>query len=195
MPILMHGLTPDGIDSIEDALSCMTMCLYYKESGTTLSPLMWKLLPQLMAIVGGKPGDVDGGFAFEYVNLAVTVIQNFIAKDPVTLLTVGEGETTTFLQQIFLFVQNILVMNHNSKNKEDGILALNVVTALFENLPGQIDFALNDLVGMLCAELSVIIKKKKPNQRYLLSIIQTIAIAMYNSCQATFTILEQNGMT
>lgn len=195
MPILMHGLTPDGVDSIEDALGCTTMLLYYKDSGKLLSPAMWKLLPQLMIIVGGKPGDVDGGFAFEYMNIAVTVIQNFIAKDTATLLTVGEGETATYLQLVFQFVQNILVANHNSKNKEDGILALNVIIALFENLPGQIDFALNDLVGMLLAELSVLIKKKKPNQKYLLSLIQTIAIAMYNSCQATFAILEQNSMT
>lgn len=96
MPILMHGLTPDGIDSIEDALSCVTMLLYYKESGGLVSPQMWKLLPQLLHIVGGKPGDVDGGFAFEYMNLAAIVVQNFIAKDTQTLMTVGEGETTTY---------------------------------------------------------------------------------------------------
>lgn len=34
---------------------------------------------------------------------------------------------------------------------------MKVVIALFENMQGMIDFALNDFVGMLLAELSVLI--------------------------------------
>jgi hypothetical protein len=45
MPILMHGLTPDGLDAIEDGLDCISLLLYYKEKGKGLSPQMWFLLP------------------------------------------------------------------------------------------------------------------------------------------------------
>lgn len=114
MPILMHGLTPDGIDAIEDALDCIALLLYYRENNkglegqaTPISPEMWHLLPQILHIVGGKPGDVDGGFAFEYLNLAVLAIQNYVAKDPETLISGGQAETPegqTYLQQLFLFL-------------------------------------------------------------------------------------------
>jgi hypothetical protein len=29
LPMFMFGLTPDGMDSIEDALDCITMILYH----------------------------------------------------------------------------------------------------------------------------------------------------------------------
>jgi len=28
-PILMHSLTPEGLDAIEDGIDCITMLLYY----------------------------------------------------------------------------------------------------------------------------------------------------------------------
>ena len=171
MPILMHGLTPDGLDSIEDGLDCISLLLYYKQKGQAVSPQMWYLLPQIMHIIGGKPGDVDGGFAYEYLSLSVVAIQNFISKDPATLLTKGEGQEATYLELIFKFLQNILVMNHNNKAKTDGISALRIVISLFENLEGQIEAAMPDFIGMLLAELSVLIKKKKPNQKYLLMLL------------------------
>lgn len=63
-------------------------------------------------------------------------------------------------------------MGHNSKEKEDCITAVNIMIALFENLPSPaLDFAMNDMVGMLLAELNVLLKKKKPHQRYLLMLI------------------------
>jgi hypothetical protein len=52
---------------------------------------MWFLYPQLLHIVAGQPGDVDGGYAFEYLSAAVTVIQNYIAKDPQTFLSTGQN--------------------------------------------------------------------------------------------------------
>jgi hypothetical protein len=33
MPMLMYSLTPDGMDSIEDALDCIAMLLYHGSSG------------------------------------------------------------------------------------------------------------------------------------------------------------------
>ena len=61
----MHGLTPEGLDATEEAVDCLAMFLYY---GNQVGPHLWKLFPQMLYIVGGKPGDVDGGFAFEYLN-------------------------------------------------------------------------------------------------------------------------------
>jgi len=58
-------------------------------------------------------------------------------------------------------------MNQNGTSKTDGIVGLKIVISVFENLPGQIDHVLNQFVGTLLAELSVLLTKKKPDQTYL----------------------------
>ena len=86
--------------------------------------------------VGGNPGDVDGGFAFEYLNNVATCIQNFIAKDPITFLQVSPGQQKSNIQLTFEFLQQVFVMNQNSKAKTNGIIGLKIVISIFENLPG-----------------------------------------------------------
>lgn len=82
-PILMHGLTPDGLDAIEDDLDCIALILYY---GNQVTPEMWKLYPHMLHIVAGNDTDIDGGFGHEYLTQVVTCVQNYIAKDPITFL-------------------------------------------------------------------------------------------------------------
>jgi len=62
-------------------------------------------------------------------------------------------------------------MNANSKSKDNGIIACKILISMFENLPGQIDTMLNSFVGMLLAELSVHLTRKKPDQTYLSMIL------------------------
>jgi hypothetical protein len=51
--------------------------------------------------VGGKKGDVDGGYAFEYLNQTATCIQNYIAKDPATFLQRGPDQELTYIELTF----------------------------------------------------------------------------------------------
>lgn len=88
----MHGLTPEGMDVVEDCLPCINMLIYYgTPKGGVIAPEMWKLLPQIMYMVAGQDDDIDGGYGFEFLNLVSVCIQNYIAKDPKTLLMTGEG--------------------------------------------------------------------------------------------------------
>jgi len=82
-PILMHALTPDGLDSIDDGLDCINIFIYYgcdRQIGVPLE--LWKFLPQMLFMVAGDANDVDGGFAFEQLSQVSICVQNFIAKDP-----------------------------------------------------------------------------------------------------------------
>jgi len=97
----MHGLTPDGLDAIEDGLDCMAIIMYY---GKAISPEMWKLYPQMLYIVAGKPDDIDGGFGHEYLGPVVTCIQNFISKDITTFLTKAADQEISYLEMTFKFV-------------------------------------------------------------------------------------------
>lgn len=67
MPMLMYSLTPDGLDSIEDALDCISMILYHGPTGR-VSQRMWKLFPMLLYLVCGDEKDPDGGYGFEYIS-------------------------------------------------------------------------------------------------------------------------------
>mmetsp|Transcript_39342 Transcript_39342/g.29058 ORF Transcript_39342/g.29058 Transcript_39342/m.29058 type:complete len:92 (+) Transcript_39342:1036-1311(+) len=66
LPIIMHGLTQDGMEAIDEALDSIALLLYYgpKEH---ISPQMWKLFPQLMYVICGEDNDPEGGYAFEHL--------------------------------------------------------------------------------------------------------------------------------
>jgi len=44
-PCLLHSLTADGLDSIEEGIECITMIVYYGYKEKPISPTMWKLFP------------------------------------------------------------------------------------------------------------------------------------------------------
>jgi hypothetical protein len=59
----MHSLTSDGMDAIEDGLDCIALLAYH---GTSISPQLWKLYPQMLYVVCGETNDSAGGFGQEY---------------------------------------------------------------------------------------------------------------------------------
>ena len=67
-PCLLHSLTADGLDSIEEGVDCISMFLYHGYKEKPISAEMWKLFPQLLYVCAGNDGDMEGGFGFEYVN-------------------------------------------------------------------------------------------------------------------------------
>jgi hypothetical protein len=44
-PVLLHTLTVDGFDSIEEGMDCITFLIYYAYKQTSISANMWKLYP------------------------------------------------------------------------------------------------------------------------------------------------------
>jgi len=77
----------------------------------------------------------------------------------------------------------------------DGVTVLKTVVTLFENLPGQIDAAMPEFVGVLLAELQVLLSKKKPVEIYQSMVLQSLALAFFNNAPLTFQIMEKHQMT
>lgn len=194
-PIMMHSLTPDGLDAIEEGLDCINIMVYYAFDRNTRIPAeLWKLLPQMMYIVVGNENDVDGGFAFDFLGQVAVCLQNFISRDPETLMTVGEGQTETYFQLAIKFIQQVLVINSKGVHKQDGVTILRVVIAIFENMPGHIDSALPHVVGMLLAEHKIAFEHSSP-KNYKSMIYQALSMALYNNSVATLQIIESEGQT
>ena len=152
-PVIMHSFTVDGLDACEDGLDITAICLYHSDR---VYPEMWKLYPQMLYIGAGNNDDVDGGIAFEFLGAIVTCIQNYIAKDLQTFMTKAPDQELSYLEMTFKFVQQVLVINSKKKSKIEGCSVLKVVVTLFECLPGQMDPAMENFVGVLCAELHLL---------------------------------------
>jgi len=95
---------------------------------------------------------------------------------------------------LFKFLQRTLVVNSNGNHKLDGIIAMKILITLMENLPGQIDAALPQFVGMLLAELKNAVEEKAP-KNYISMILQAICVSFFNNCAATLQIIESNQQT
>ena len=81
-PIMMHCITPDGLDSIDDGLDIINIFIYHACTRETRVPAdIWTMLPQMMFITAGNDDDVDGGFAFEHLGQVVIILQNLVNKD------------------------------------------------------------------------------------------------------------------
>jgi len=109
-------------------------------------------------------------------------------------MSVGEGQTETYFELTAKFIQRVLVINSSSRHMQDGIIVLRVLIAIFENLPGQVEAALPTLVGMLLAELKVAFEGTKP-KNFKSMLLQTLAMALYNSNATTLAIIEREQQT
>ena len=66
--MIVHSLTPEGLDAIDEGLDCVNIFIYYGCDQQTRVPIeCWKLLPQMMFMVAGEDNDVDGGIAMEFL--------------------------------------------------------------------------------------------------------------------------------
>ena len=66
--MLLHSLTIDGLDAIEEGIDCITIILYHGYKTRPISPALWKLYPQLLYVCAGSEKEKSGGFGIEYVN-------------------------------------------------------------------------------------------------------------------------------
>lgn len=69
------------------------------------------------------------------------------------------------------FIQRVLIINSNSSEKIDGIVAMKVVIALLENMQGQIDQYFERMLEILLAELINANNQKKPAKNYVSMIL------------------------
>jgi hypothetical protein len=104
-------------------------------------------------VVIGDDKDPDGGYGFEYLSQVIISLQNYIAKDPTTFLSVGEGHTQTYIAMTFNFIEKVLKVNADSPDKLDGVIAMKVLLAMVENLRGKIDEAIPYIIKICMQEI------------------------------------------
>lgn len=196
-PVLLHSLTVDGLDSIEEGIDCITILLHYCYKDRPISPRMWMLYPQLLYVCAGSEGEKSGGFGLEYVNQVIVALKNFVSRDQNALKGVIEGQEQSSLHLLFHFIRRVLEINRNGKDMCDGVSVLNLVIAVFENLLGQIDAEVPALLEILISELQFLETNKEriSYKKYKGMVLQAFAMSFNYNAALTFQILEAQGHT
>jgi len=81
-PCLLHSLTPEGLDSIDEGIKCISMLLYYNYEKQPISAALWRLFPQLLHVCAGEDGDMEGGYGFESVTQVIGALKCYVSRDP-----------------------------------------------------------------------------------------------------------------
>lgn len=153
-PCLLHSLTPDGLDAIEEGIDCITMLVYHLyKNDRPISNRLWKLFPQLLYVCAGEDGDMEGGYGFEYVNQITDALKNYVSRDPEGMLKLGEDQTKSHLHLTFHFIVRCLAVNRNGEGHLDGVTIMGFIVALLENLSGKLDQDLPQILTFLLDEL------------------------------------------
>ena len=88
-PCLLHSVSIDGLDAIEEGLDCIQMLLYHGYKTRPISPELWRLFPQLIFMTVGDEEAPDGALGFEFVTQICNTLKNYFSRDPDGAMRVG----------------------------------------------------------------------------------------------------------
>jgi len=101
--------------------------------------------------------DEEGGDGFEFVNHICAALKNYCARDPDGMLSIGEGQTKTYLALTHHFIHRCLQITRKLNDSDSGTAVLSLIISLFENMHGRLDNDLPNLLKLLGSELDFVI--------------------------------------
>lgn len=196
-PMLLHSLTIDGLDAIEEGIDCITIIVYWGYKNRPISPNMWKLYPQLLYVCAGTEQEKSGGFGLEYISQVVIALKNYISRDSEGLKKVGEGQEESHLHLLFRFIKRILEINANGKNMCDGVTIMGLIVCLLENMINQLDNEFPTVLDFVLQELNFCETNTNTinSEKYKSMILQALAMCFNYNAALTFQLLESKGLT
>lgn len=187
-PNIVYILTPDGLDSIEDGIDCISLFLKHSEE---VNIRHWALFPQMIKIIYGEEEDKDvGGFGYEFLANMTPCFQNFITRSSETFLTGAQG-TETYLSMTLKMISRTLHMSRESHSDMDSISAMKIIVTMIESLPEKIDQLLPTFLSGAISEL----QRKKISDNYRSMLIQTLSMCLHYNAGISLAILEKNEWT
>ena len=90
-PVVLYTLTPDGIDTVEEGIECLTLLLYYLP---TVSEPLWSLFPHMVHVITGTPDNAEGGYGYEFLHNMLASFQNYFSKEKQVFLVKKAGDTS-----------------------------------------------------------------------------------------------------
>lgn len=184
LPMTKQILSKDGeyIEYLEYALDIITFLTYFPES---ISAELWELFP-LIYIAFDR-------WAFDYLNLMVPPLENFIGKDPEAFATksaVIDGENISYIDLIFSIVTKTLIEDRSSESEIRKSLSLYM--SLFLNCKGLLDRYLPTLNDQVLSKIAQEAGSENSQTRIQLFVVLASTV-IYNT-QAELMELEKRNL-
>jgi hypothetical protein len=185
VPLVLQILGNDGeyMEYLEYALDILTFLTYFPEE---ISPQLWQAFPLIYVAFDQ--------WAFDYLNLMVPPLENFIGKAPQHFLT---GTATTeegnvkYIDLIFSLVSKTVTDERSSEM--ECRKALSLYMSILHNCPGQVDGYLSVMNDIVLGKLGQQVNAELPLTR--ISIYGILASALYYNPQLEIAELEKRGVT
>ena len=185
VPLVLQILGNDGafIEYLEYALDILTFLTYFPDE---ISPQLWEAFPLIYVAFDQ--------WAFDYLNLMVPPLENFIAKSPQQFLAgtsqTPEG-TVSYIDLIFSMVAKTVAEDRSSEN--ECRKALSLYMSILHSCGGSVDAYLPMMNDITLAKLGQQVNNEVPLTR--IAIFQVIGSALYYNPQLELAELEKRGVT
>ena len=185
VPLVLQILGNDGafIEYLEYALDILTFLTYFPDE---ISPQLWEAFPLIYVAFDQ--------WAFDYLNLMVPPLENFIAKSPQQFLAgtsqTPEG-TVSYIDLVFSMVAKTVAEDRSSEN--ECRKALSLYMSILHSCGGSVDAYLPMMNDITLAKLGQQVNNEVPLTR--IAIFQVIGSALYYNPQLELAELEKRGVT
>ena len=182
VPLVMQVLGSDGefIEYLEYALDILTFLTFFPD---TISPQLWECFPLIYTAFDQ--------YAFDYLNLMVIPVDNFIAKDPQYFLAAVNFDGAKYIDLVFSMVAKTLGEDRSSELECRKSLSL--LMSVLLHCKGHIDAYLPLINDITLAKLGQQVKSENPLTRIVC--FQVLGSALWYNPLLELQELEKRAVT
>ena len=158
----------------------MTYLTFFPE---TISPPLWEAVPLIYRAFDE--------WAFDYLNMMVIPLENFIQKAPAQFLTATTQNGVKYIQLIFSMVEK--TVGDDRSNESECRKALSLFMSILHECPGMVDSLLPAINDIMLAKLNQQVPSKSPLTR--IQIFAVLGSCFYYNPQLQLQELEKRNIT
>jgi hypothetical protein len=187
--MLRYSLTKEGLAHLENTF------MIFKHLATKslhISPLTWTYFSSFINII------LDDVLTEspELTEKIITLILNYIVKDPVNFLSGKDENNQSFINKLMMIVEKLLKkaeINKQSDSKKEEFehcVPIKILIVLLETFKGKIDSLFEFIIKLAISELS-----RSFTLYYKSILVQVIALCLYNNPELTLILLDSMNVT
>mmetsp|Transcript_6423 Transcript_6423/g.12103 ORF Transcript_6423/g.12103 Transcript_6423/m.12103 type:complete len:1045 (-) Transcript_6423:2118-5252(-) len=185
LPVTHQILSKDGdfIEYLENALDIITFLTYFPSD---ISNELWEIFPMIYLAFDQ--------WAFDYLNLMVPPLENFISKAPQVFMsktTIMDNKTVSYADLIVSIVTKTL--QEDRASPAEARKAVSLFMSLLLNCKGMLDNYLTMINDQIISKLAQQASEENPATR--ISLLVVIAAAFYYNPLLELAELEKRGVT
>ncbi|KAF2076708.1 hypothetical protein CYY_001965 [Polysphondylium violaceum] len=176
VPLLQKILTPDHLMYIEDGLRILSFMTFYPK---TISPLIWSLFPQIMAVFDECGCDLISAF--------VNPLDNYISYGTEFLLSNPQYVNALVL----MYKKMVDDINQEAADSAD---ACKIIESLIQRAKGRIDSIISTLMESAIKRLLNTSKENNMSREFAIYLIELVANCIFYNPTIAIGYMEANNL-